>query len=157
MGVYPRHGMCNTRIYHIWDNMKSRCYNKNKPKYKNYGARGVEVCKEWRNNFEAFYDWAINNGYNDTLSLNRIDNDGNYEPKNCAWSTATEQMNNTSFNHRVTYKGETHTIAEWSRYLGINYSTLSKRINKYKWSVERALITPSKNNNLVYKKENMYE
>lgn len=142
-----RHGKSNTRIYKIWDNMKARCYNKNKPKYKNYGARGVAVCQEWKNNFVAFYEWAMHNGYNDNLTLNRIDNNGNYEPENCKWATAKEQMNNTSFNHKITYNGETHTLAEWASCLAINYSTLSKRINKYNWSVERAMSTPSRKHN----------
>ena len=80
-----------TRIYRIWKNMKKRCYNQNNKDFKYYGARGIKVCDPWRNNFGEFHRWAIKNGYNDNLSLDRIDNDGNYEPENCRWTTMKEQ------------------------------------------------------------------
>ena len=94
--VLYRHGKRNTRLYRIWSGMKSRCLNKNNVKYKNYGARGIKVCDEWKNDFMAFYNWAISNGYRNNLSIDRINNDDNYEPDNCRWITLQAQNWNTT-------------------------------------------------------------
>lgn len=89
------HGQCGTRLYRIWKKMKSRCHNPNDPDYqKYYGSRGITVCLEWRDNFQAFYDWAMSHGYQDDLSIDRIDNDKGYSPDNCRWATAKEQRHN---------------------------------------------------------------
>lgn len=90
------HGQHGTRLYAIWVDMKNRCHNKNVKAYKNYGGRGIAVCSEWSNNFIAFHDWAISNGYNDNLTIDRINNDGDYEPNNCRWADCNIQ----SFNKR---------------------------------------------------------
>lgn len=135
------HGMSNTRIFRIWINMKARCINEKHEAYKDYGGRGICVCEEWKNSFEAFYDWSIKNGYSDKLTIDRIDVNGNYEPSNCRWITLKEQQNNKRTNHIITYNGESHTIAQWGEKVGINRKILARRINKG-WEVERALTTP---------------
>ena len=91
----------NRRLYRIWSHMKNRCYNKNDHKYSRYGGRGIIVCDEWHNDFQAFHDWAIQNGYSTALTIDRIDNDGNYEPCNCRWATMNQQEANRSNNNPV--------------------------------------------------------
>lgn len=135
------HQMTNTKIYNSWNSMKHRCSNPNSQDYCNYGGRGIKVCDEW-NKFENFYDWAINNGYVEGLTIDRIDVNGNYEPSNCRWADHKTQGNNTRRNHYLTYKGKTKTMAEWAEEIGIEYTTLRSRINSYHWSVEKALETP---------------
>lgn len=129
-----KHGMShNSRLYRIYVKMKCRCYNSANPSYKNYGGRGIKIFDKWldeENGFMNFYEWAINNGYQDNLSIDRIDNNGNYEPSNCRWATDFEQANNKRNNHYITYKGETHTVAEWSRIIGIGYSSMQRRLKK---------------------------
>ena len=87
-------GLSKTRLYKIWCNMKQRCYNNNNTDYKNYGGRGIIICDDWLYDFKKFYNWSLQNGYNDLLSIDRINVDGNYDPQNCRWATAKEQANN---------------------------------------------------------------
>lgn len=98
------HKQSGTRIYYIWQGIKSRCYNPNNKRYLRYGGRGITICDEWRDNFQAFYDWAISNGYDDNLTIDRINNDGNYEPSNCQWVDTRTQNRNRSSNVIVEYK-----------------------------------------------------
>lgn len=121
------HGMRHTRLYRIWLDMKSRCYIANTPYFSEYGGRGITVCNEWRDSFEAFRDWALANGYADDLSIDRIDVNGNYEPSNCRWATWETQCNNRRDTVFITFNGETHSLREWSRITGINFYTMYSR------------------------------
>lgn len=128
--VNLKHHLYKHPLRSVWSNMKQRCYNPTNKKYSIYGNRGIIVCPEWLNNFEAFYNWSINNGYKKGLSIDRIDSNGNYEPSNCRWTTINVQNQNTSKNHYLTYNGETHCISEWSKILKINRNTLQSKILK---------------------------
>lgn len=132
------HGFSKTRLYSIYYKMKERTINEHDTAYQYYGGRGIKVCDEWINDFKAFYEWAIDNGYKDGLTIDRIDTNGNYEPSNCRWSTRKEQANNRRTNKNISYNGETHNLKQWSEKLGINYGTLKARINRYHWTIERA-------------------
>lgn len=138
---HTSHNLSKTRIYNIWVKMKSRCLNSNDFKFKNYGGRGILICDEWKNDFKTFYDWSIANGYADNLTIDRIDNNGNYEPKNCRWATAKEQANNKRNNKRLTYNNMSLTVSEWSNLLNLPTSTIESRIYKHHWSVQKALST----------------
>ena len=140
--VHIRHGKTKTRIFKIWFKMIQRCNNPNLKKYELWGGRGIKVCKEWEEDFLNFYNWAISNGYKDNLSIDRIDNNGNYEPLNCRWATAKEQARNTRTNVNLIYNGETHCISEWAEITGIKVGTIRYRIRVAKWSVEEALTIP---------------
>lgn len=102
---------------------------------------GITVCDEWRNNFINFYNWAIVNGYDDNLSIDRIDNNKGYSPKNCRWATTIEQANNKRNIKMITYNGKTQSIPNWCRELNLNYKTVRTRINEYGWDIERAFTT----------------
>lgn len=141
------HGKCKTRLYKIYQNMKSRCYNQNATKYNIYGGKGIRICNEWLNDFMCFYDWATLNGYSDNLSIDRIDSDGNYEPSNCRWVTLKVQNNNTSQNHIISYNGKSQTLAAWADELKLSYKVLSERIRR-NWSIERAFNTPTQFKNV---------
>lgn len=139
-----KHGMWDTRLYHCWQGMKQRCDGTgNKQSRKRYHDRGITVCDEWINSFEAFMDWSLKNGYQDNLTLDRINNDESYKPSNCRWSDAITQQNNTSKNRGLSYNGRTQTMAEWATELEIDYSTLQTRIRRG-WTVKRALETKTK-------------
>ncbi|MCP1173759.1 hypothetical protein [Ralstonia chuxiongensis] len=130
------HQQYGTREYQAWANMKARCENPNNIRYHRYGGRGIKVCERWRNSFEAFLaDMGPSNG----LTIDRIDNDGNYEPGNCRWATVREQSQKTSRIKLLTFNGETLSLAEWARRLGIRANTLTMRLNAYKWPLEKAL------------------
>lgn len=127
-------------LYTVWVSMKDRCYNPQNKFYKIYGGKGIRVCEEWFEDFQAFNDWAVTSGYKRGLSIDRIDNSGDYCPENCRWATPIEQANNKSNSHKITYNGETHTIAEWSRISGLNYSLIKSRIHRG-WSVDEIFET----------------
>lgn len=140
--VAKKHGFFGTRIYQTWVQMKARCFNEQHKHYKDYGGRGITVCDEWKDDFMTYYYWSIDNGYAENLSIDRIENDGNYEPSNCRWVSMQMQANNKRNNRLIEYNNQTHTLAEWSRILGINYKTLKARIITMCWDVKRAFETP---------------
>lgn len=134
------HGESGTRLHNIWLAMKRRCDTENIQAYRDYGGRGITVCQEWYQHYEAFRDWAMANGYTDDLSIDRIDNNGDYTPQNCRWVDSVAQANNRRSNHLLTYQGETHTLTEWAHKIGLNYQTLYSRIYAG-WDTEKALTT----------------
>lgn len=146
------HGMTGTRLFNIWVDMRQRCYNKNYPQFYLWGGKGVKVCDEWLQDFMTFYNWAIENGYANNLSIERKDSNGNYEPSNCKWATPKEQARNISTNRMVTIDGETKGLSEWLDTSPITISTFYKRKNKGMTDKE-ALFTPSMSNNKFKKKK----
>lgn len=148
--IHTKHNKSYDRLYNIYRNMIHRCYNPIDKRYYTHGARGITVCDEWQldknhTGMKNFYKWAFNNGYQEDLTIDRIDNNGNYEPLNCRWADYFVQGNNKRNNHMITYNEKTQSLAQWSRECGIGSGTISNRI-KSNWSIEKALNTPVKKN-----------
>lgn len=135
----PKHNLSKTRLYRIYAKIKRRCYILDDPAYQHYGGRGIVMCDEWKNSFEAFYMWANKNGYSDDLSIDRIDNDGIYSPQNCRWADKVEQANNRCRNRNYTMNGETLTLKQWCSKLQMHYATVHSRIIRG-WSFEEAIL-----------------
>jgi hypothetical protein len=133
----------NKSLYSRWSSLKQRCYDKNNSRYKNYGARGIKVCDEWlgKNGSENFIRWALQNGYNDDLTIDRIDVNGDYCPENCRWVSNKEQASNKTTNVFVFYNGDKKTIREWSLILKVNEDTLYRR-KKKGWCDKKIIETP---------------
>lgn len=129
------------RLKNIYDLMIYRCTSPKYDKRNYYSERGISVCDKWVNSYDAFEEWALKNGYEDKLTIDRIDVNGNYCPENCRWVTRKEQANNRTSNHFVTWNGETKTIAQWSEVTGMCEKTLSQRVLKG-WPVERIFTEP---------------
>ncbi len=132
------HGKRGTRIYAIWQGMKQRCTNKKMQAYKYYGGRGIKVCERWLK-FENFYEDMGERP--EGKSLDRIDNDGDYCKENCRWATIKEQMNNTRYNTKITFKGKTMNVNEWEKKLNMSSGAIRGRL-KRGWSIEKTLTTP---------------
>ena len=137
-GRTKKHGLLNTRLYHIWQSMKARCFSNYYKNYSCYGGRGITVCEEWKNDFMQFYEWAIKNGYKENLTIDRIDVNGNYEPSNCRFITIKEQNRNKRNNVKIYYNGQEKCISEWAELFGIKKGLLYGRL-KRGWPIERAL------------------
>lgn len=137
------HGESKTRLYGIWCGMMSRCNNPNRIAYKDYGARGISVCDEWKD-YSSFKFWAENNGYSNELTLERRDVNGNYTPSNCEWISKSEQSNNRRNSLLFSYDGITKNLKQWSEEFGVKYGTLRARIFTFGWSFEDAIKTPVK-------------
>lgn len=145
----------NKRLYGIYNGIKKRCYNKNEPRYSDYGARGISMCDEWlspHDGFDKFVDWALENGYADGLSIDRIDVDGDYSPTNCRWLTLQQQNRNKRETKWVDYRGEHIQLKVLCDRLKIKYDTVHDRIYKRGWSVERAIEEPSQQENSLRSK-----
>lgn len=138
------HHKSDTHLSTIWEGMIQRCTNPKNKAYKNYGGRGITVCWEWRIDFMSFYNWANSNGYGDTLSIDRIENDLGYFPENCRWANRFTQNRNSRGNRKITHNGKTKILIEWCEELDLPYKTISARLNQLNWSVEDALTTPIK-------------
>lgn len=132
-----KHGMHGTKLYGIWKGIRERCNNPNTNRHHIYHDKGISICEEW-NDFTNFSNWAMENGYEDGLTIDRIDVNGNYEPSNCRWATQKEQANNKSNSRYLSFNGETHTLGEWASITGISLRTIWKRLDSG-WSVEEAL------------------
>ena len=128
--INTTHGHTGDRIYNIWRYMKDRCNNPNSDCYENYGGRGISVCIDWENNFQEFYDWSMQNGYRDDLSIDRINYNEGYSPENCRWATNLEQANNKRSNRYITYANVTHTQAEWARIFNMSQHVLRHRLDR---------------------------
>lgn len=152
------HGETKTRLHKIWEAMRSRCCDKNHKHFGDYGGRGIHICEEW-SDYIHFRNWALNNGYSEDLTLDRIDVNGDYCPENCRWADWEIQQNNKRSNHNLTYGGKTQTISEWSRSTGINKTTIRARIMAG-WSVEDVLNKPVRkrlNGHRIYAKMDLEE
>ena len=144
--THIKYGESRERIHNIWNLMLERCNNPEHRAYRNYGGRDIKVCDEWDHGIEGymrFKQWSISNGYTEDLTIDRIDNNGNYSPDNCRWISNAEQQNNKRNNVFVEYNGETHTASQWARIIGMPMNTLHQRLRKG-WSAERALTEPLK-------------
>lgn len=130
-----------TRLHKIYEHMMYRCYNPKSVNYKYYGARGIGVCEEWRNNPMLFKKWALSNGYNSTLTLDRIDSNKGYSPDNCRWVTMKDQSINKRNTVMVTYKGETKPFVVWCEELGLDATLVRTRVYHGKWSYQKAFET----------------
>lgn len=137
--IHRKHGMSETRLYGIYQSMKTRCY-RNHVAHHLYKDRGITICEEWsgEDGFSSFAEWAMKNGYEDDLTIDRKDNEKGYSPDNCRWITMKEQQNNKRNNVCLTFNGETHTIAEWGEITGFGGNCIRARLRNG-WSVERTL------------------
>lgn len=133
-----KHGLSDSRLFNIYYKMIERCYKPSVSTYKNYGAKEIMVCDEWRNDFIAFAVWSLQNGYSDDLSIDRIDNNKGYSPDNCRWVSMKEQQNNRTNNRWLSYNGETHTMSQWADITGISEATIYARL-KLGWNIEKTL------------------
>jgi hypothetical protein len=147
------HGLTGNRLYTIWNNMIARCHHPQNPNYRNYGARGVSVCEEWRLDVQTFIEWATLNGYNDNLTIDRIDVNGNYEPANCRWVDYKIQSENKrhynptprkATKHIWTIQGETKSGVEWCKLYGVSFPTVIYRIRTFGVSPLEALTMENK-------------
>lgn len=145
-GFQIKHGLTDHPLYNTWKNIKTRCYNSKCSDYKDYGLRGITVCDEWKNNFVEFFYWALKNGWEKGLTIERLNNDKGYSPDNCKWISMKEQSKNRRTNRQITYNGQTHTLAEWSRITGIARKTLEMRLDSKNFTTEEAFEKPVNKN-----------
>lgn len=140
--INTKHGQSQTKLYHVYYAMLDRCFNVDSKAYEHYGNRGISMCENWKSSFEHFYEWAVNNGYREGLTLDRINNNDDYKPSNCQWITQAEQSLNKRTTLYATINGETKTLKEWSDISGVKYKTLRARYVDYGWTGEKLLSKP---------------
>lgn len=138
-----KHGMANHPLYGVWCGMRSRCQNPRHKNYRDYGGRGIKVCERWRNSFQSFYE-DMGDRPTKTHTIERIDNNADYSPANCRWATRAEQNENSRQTRLLTFKGVTLSLGKWAKRIGIDRKTLGCRLDRFGWSVERALSTPAR-------------
>lgn len=142
------HGKTGTRLYNVWNEIKQRCFNPSCREYRFYGARGITMCDEWREDFVSFERWCLDAGYDETaprgqFTIDRIDTNGNYEPSNCRLADMRVQANNRRKNRLLTLYGQTKTMSEWSRVTGFSARLIHDRLSAG-WNVEKTLTTPKR-------------
>lgn len=128
---FHRHKLSHTNLWCVYYDMKARCYNPKDSHYFNYGGRGIQICNEWLNSFDSFVKWSLANGYSDHLQIDRIDNNGDYEPSNCRWVTCKENCRNRSTNVLIPYEDGYITLAEYAEVLGIPYKVAYRKYRKF--------------------------
>lgn len=131
-GINRKHGMCHSRLFGIWASMRRRCNHDNLKCSKYYHDKGIRVCEEWNNSFLPFYEWAINNGYSDNLTIDRIDNNKGYYPENCRWATLQDQQRNRSVTIRIMHNGKLVCLSDVCKELNLPYKRIHKRYTKLK-------------------------
>jgi len=136
-----KHGLKKHPLHKVWASMRQRCRNPKDKSYKNYGGRGICICHAW-NEFKPFYMWAVSHGYKRGLTIERIDNNCNYRPSNCTFIPLADQSKNRRGLCFISFNGETKTLSQWARDIGIDRMTLKDRF-KFRWSLKDALTTPS--------------
>lgn len=137
--LFTTHGKSEIKLYNnVWLKIRARCYSTSCKEYAYYGQRGIKMCSEWKDDFQAFYNWAISNGYKEGLTIDRINNNGNYEPSNCRWVTMKQQARNRRSNINYTINGERRCLKEWCEIYDIGYKTAYSRLH-YGWTIEQAL------------------
>lgn len=135
-------GRKGTRLYRVYNAMKTRCYNPRSKSFNRYGARGIKICDEWLTDFSAFCSWALSHGYKDKLTIERLDVNGDYSPNNCTWADCVVQANNRRSNRLIEYKGKVKNIKQWSNFFRINEKTVRDRLRRG-WDPIKAITTPS--------------
>lgn len=139
-----KHGQCHTSLYNIWSEMKQRLTNEKCQHYKDYGGRGIKLYDSWVD-FKNFYEWAVNNGYKEGLSIERKDVNGDYCPENCEWIELKHQQRNKRTSNKIKINGEEKCLAEWCQIYNMPYNTVRGRIKLLGWNPEKALTYPIKN------------
>ena len=145
--ISTTHGKSRTKLFSTWQHMKARCNNPNHKHYKYYGGKGIKLCPEWEHDFSSFEQWAINNGYAEGLTIDRINPDKGYEPFNCRWATRQEQQSHISSCHMYEIDGISHNLAEWCRIYNVPHERVRRRVVKEHWDILKALTTPALDRN----------
>lgn len=145
-----RHGMAGSSLYLVYNDIKTRCFNHKSTNYRHYGGRGITMCGEWRSDFMIFYEWALESGYAKGLTIDRINNDGGYEPNNCRWVTMKEQCRNRRSSLIIEYKGVKKTASEWVEEYGVPRKIFDNR-RRRGWNIERCLTMPTDRTSKEYK------